>query len=191
MGADLKKLDVAILYLQRITEGKNPVNNMPATEDDVLNNENVIRCMEFVKEILEEVKGNDGYVGRKPRSRKDDSNKAPFPIETLKLFKYESDKAISVFEKQLNALVDTNMYQTVSYKQIRNWLIENGYLEYKLFAPLEKEFIMPTKKGEEIGVRADFRASKRGNDYIVTMYNQNAQEFIVKNMEKILNGEVI
>lgn len=35
---DTKKLETAILYLQRITEGHNPVNNMPAEEDSVLNN---------------------------------------------------------------------------------------------------------------------------------------------------------
>lgn len=63
---DTKKLETAILYLQRITEGRNPVNNMPADEDSVIHNPNVVRCMLFMKEILEEVKRNDGYIGRKP-----------------------------------------------------------------------------------------------------------------------------
>ena len=45
MEIDLKKLDTAILYLQRIADGNNPVNNMPAEDDSVLNNPNVIRCM--------------------------------------------------------------------------------------------------------------------------------------------------
>ena len=59
---DMKKLDIAIVYLQRITDGKNPVNNLPADEEDVLNDPNVIRCMYFVKEVLEEVKRNDGSI---------------------------------------------------------------------------------------------------------------------------------
>ena len=67
MDIDIKKLDTAILYLQRIAEGNNPVNNMPAEEDSVLNNPNVIRCMYFVKEVLEEVKRNDGFIGKKPK----------------------------------------------------------------------------------------------------------------------------
>lgn len=33
MDIDAKKLDIAILYLQRIADGNNPVNNMPAGED--------------------------------------------------------------------------------------------------------------------------------------------------------------
>ena len=50
------------MYLQRIADGNNQVNNMPAKEDSVLNNPNVIRCMYFVKEVLEEVKRNDGFI---------------------------------------------------------------------------------------------------------------------------------
>lgn len=41
---DIKKLETAIIYLQRIAEGNNPINNMPAYEDTVLNDPNVIRC---------------------------------------------------------------------------------------------------------------------------------------------------
>ena len=60
---DMKKLETAIVYLQRISDGNNPINNLPADEDSVLNNPNVIRCMFFVREILEEVKRNNGYIG--------------------------------------------------------------------------------------------------------------------------------
>ena len=60
VGNTTKKLEIAILYLQRITEGRNPVNNMPVDEDSVINNPNVVRCMSFIKEVLE------GYIGGKP-----------------------------------------------------------------------------------------------------------------------------
>ena len=48
-SVDIKKLETAIAYVQRIAEGNNPINNTPADEDPVLNNPNVIRCMFFVK----------------------------------------------------------------------------------------------------------------------------------------------
>lgn len=35
---DIKKLETAILYIQRIVNGNNPVNNMPLEDDAVLNN---------------------------------------------------------------------------------------------------------------------------------------------------------
>lgn len=69
---DIKKLETAILYIQRIVNGNNPVNNMPLEDDAVLNNQNVTRCMSFVKDVLEEIKKNDGYIGRKPRIKKID-----------------------------------------------------------------------------------------------------------------------
>ena len=52
-SVDMKKLETAIVYLQRIADGNNPINNLPADEDSVLNNPNVIRCMFFVKEVLD------------------------------------------------------------------------------------------------------------------------------------------
>ena len=64
-SVDMKKLETAIIYLQRITEGNNPINNLPAEENSILNNPNVIRCMFFIKDILEKVKRNNGYIGRK------------------------------------------------------------------------------------------------------------------------------
>ena len=61
-SVDMKKLETAIIYLQRISDGNNPINNLPADEDSVLNNPNVIRCMFFVKEILEEVKRKSKFI---------------------------------------------------------------------------------------------------------------------------------
>ena len=82
MGAvDTNKLETAILYLQRITEGKNPVNNMPAEDDSVINNPNVIRCMYFIKDVLEELKSNYGYIGRRPYTNRD-TNKSDYPLDS-------------------------------------------------------------------------------------------------------------
>ena len=52
---DIQKIDKAIIYVDRIANGFNPVNNQPIEEDSVLNNPNVIRCMYFIKDILKEV----------------------------------------------------------------------------------------------------------------------------------------
>ncbi len=76
---DMTKLDVAIKYVERIAEGLHPVNNLPVEQDEVLNNPNVIRCMYFVKEILEEVRRNDGVICGK----RDKKGEVLFPQETL------------------------------------------------------------------------------------------------------------
>ena len=42
MQIDMQKLEVAMKYIERIADGKNPVNNKPTEEDSVLNNPNVV-----------------------------------------------------------------------------------------------------------------------------------------------------
>ncbi len=71
---DLNRLKIAITYAERIADGKNPVTNAPAREEDVINNPNVIRCMFFIRDVLQQVYNNDGKIGgrqqRVPRTEK-------------------------------------------------------------------------------------------------------------------------
>ena len=60
---DLNRLKTAITYAERIADGKNPVTNAPAREEDVINNPNVIRCMFFIRDVLRQVVSAGG-IGR-------------------------------------------------------------------------------------------------------------------------------
>lgn len=73
------KLDAAIKYVERIADGCNPVNNVPLENDDILNNPNIIRCMYFIKDVLEEVRRNGGMIGGKAGKEP----ALPFPVEVL------------------------------------------------------------------------------------------------------------
>ena len=183
---DMKKLETAILYLQRIAEGNNPVNNMPADDDTVLNNPNVIRCMYFVKEVLEEVRRNNGYIGKKAKR----SDKPDFPMEVLTAFAYREDKSISKLVGQINEAVDDAVYRKLTYKPILQWLRLNGFLIEEFRQEFNKTVTLPTEKGSQIGIRAERRNSLRGEDYMLVIYGKQAQEYIVQNMETILNDEV-
>lgn len=179
---DMKKLDIAIVYLQRITDGKNPVNNLPADEEDVLNNPNVIRCMYFVKEVLEEVKRNDGSIGK--RSKMKTKEKQDFPIELLQSFEYKEDLPISYLTKQFNEMIDENIYKKLNYFPIIQWLKNNGYLEeYKVDD--SRKINIPTEKGKELGIRSEMSTSSYGQEYIRVIYTKQAQEYIVKNIKEI------
>lgn len=186
MEIDLKKLDTAILYLQRIADGNNPVNNMPAGDESVLNNPNVIRCMYFVKEVLEEVRRNDGFIGRKPKK----SEKADFPVEVLSSFVYQEDKPISRFVEQINTLIDESRYQKLSYKVVQQWLKLNGFLAEKADEEIGKTVTVVTEKGTQIGIYSERKVSSRGVPYLLITYSKSAQEYIIGKLESILNGEV-
>lgn len=181
MEIDMNKLDKAILYLQRIADGNNPVNNMPADDDAVLNNPNVIRCMFYVKDILEEVKRNGGkIVASKARA----NAKLKYPIDSLAEFAYEEDKTISKLAEQLNEDIDKEKYKTISYNTITKWLKAEGLLE--VVQVEERTASRPTSKGRDFGIYTEDRVNQRGQSYVSVLYNQKAQEYIVKNMSAII-----
>jgi len=101
----MSKLEKALIYVDRIAEGKNPVNNMPADDDAVLNDPNVIRCMFFVKEALTALKNNGGVVGKAVKIKKKD-----FPLETLSEFHFEEKRlSRSLLSSLMPLLIQMNM----------------------------------------------------------------------------------
>ena len=183
---DTKKLEIAIQYLQRITEGHNPVNNIPVDDDSVIKNPNVVRCMLFIKEILEEVKRNDGYIGRRPRTNRD-SSKQEYPLEALKEFRYSGDKSITRLVDQINNLADMTVYQKITYILITAWLKQNGYLGEEQTEENGKKRTVVTDKGREAGIKSELRRNAKDQEYVYITYGRTAQEFIVSNMDKILS----
>ena len=182
---DTKKLEIAILYLQRITEGHNPVNNMPVEDDSVINNPNVVRCMFFVKDVLEELKRNDGYIGRRPYTTKDNS-KQDYPLDALQDYHYTDDKSITKFVEQLNGLADMTVYKKITYNHITTWLKEKGYLDVDPGDGNRKKCTIVTDKGREIGIKSELRKDARGMEFVYITYGREAQELIVANMAEIL-----
>ncbi|MCR5367572.1 MULTISPECIES: hypothetical protein [Eubacterium] len=178
---DIKKLETSIIYLQRITEGKNPVNNMPADDDSVINNPNVIRCMEFIKETLEKLKQNDGYIGRKPRNIK-----SKYPLEALENFQYNGDKTITKFVEQINSFIDTSANCKISFRQITAWLKENGFLEDGNIEGRDRKCTIVTSKGKELGIMSEIREGINGQKYEYILYGKFAQVFIVSKLGEMI-----
>ena len=183
---DMSKLDVAIKYIKRMSEGKNPVNNQPA-EDSVLENVNVVRCLYYVADVLEQVHQNGGVISTKTKVKR--TKKEKFSYKILDEFQYRSDKPISHLVKQMNEPVEIAKMQKLSYKSIKKALIEEGYLLEQYDAEHEKNIMMPTQKGEEIGMYVERRTSTRGNTYSIVMYDKQAQLFLKENLEQLLMNE--
>lgn len=181
---DCNKLNTALIYVERITEGHNPFNNIPVDTDSVINNPNVIRCMFFIKDVLEEIKRNDGHIGRRPRSNRDNT-KSNYPFEVLEHFEYTGEKTITKLIDQLNSLADMAIYKKLSYSPVRNWLKENGYLMEQLDNATYKKSTVPTNKGFQLGIKSEIRTNSIGVEYICTTYGKEAQEFIVANIKSI------
>ena len=183
---DMKKLEVAMKYIERIADGKNPVNNKPVEEDSVLNNPNVIRCMYFVKEVLTAVKENDGMVG----GRASKPSKSPFPFECLSEFEYVDDTSIAYFMNRLKGLALDPNVRGIGTKPVTDWLKRKGYLievQDKYTGKLHPE---ATELGIDFGLYMQERISTNGQSYQIVMYSQKAQEFIAAHLEQIVNNSI-
>ena len=174
------KLEVAIKYVERIADGCNPVNNVPLENDDVLNNPNVIRCMYFIKDVLEEVRRNGGRVGGKVGKE----SALPFPIEILDSFTHVEDKSIThVLNQIYEPIADMNV-KKVSVTKVTAALKEEGYLLDEPNPETGKTRKVPSAKGRELGIYMVER-EYNGRMYESVIYNQNAQRYVVELIEKL------
>ena len=187
MGSyDLKRLEVAVQYIRRMAEGRNPVTNRPAPDNDVLTNINVNRCLKFVEEILTDVHKAGGQVGALPRkSAPRPSLAETFPYEILSEFHYEQDQQISYLLNQIGRALPEDQKMPVAATVITNWMRENGYLEKRMMQDIGKENSVPTEKGMQLGLYSE-KAGMGQNMYYRVYYNEKAQRFIVDNFRRIL-----
>lgn len=178
---DIEKLNKAIIYVERMADGKAPYSNQP-TENEILNNPNVIRSMYFIKEVLEEVRANDGVIGR--RTSKVKIPASAFPFEALDKFEYQSDKSISYLLRQFKELTEDPDIKIISASKVNKWLEKNGFITKAVVNDSGGEGWLPTDKGEALGLITEQRGEP-GREYTLTIYTKQAQEFLAKNLQRI------
>ena len=179
---DLEKLENALTYVARIADGKNPINNDVADSEDVMNNPIIIRSMFFIKDVLAELKNNNGIIGKASTVKKKE-----YPIETLLNYQYSEVKTITRLTEQLNAGIDEAVYKKLSYRTITDWLKKNGYLIETEDAKLGKKVTLTTEKAQAVGITHSLQTSMSGNSYYRIEYDKTGQEFVVQNLPVMMN----
>ncbi len=92
---------------------------------------------------------------------------------------------ISKFTDLLNGMVDLNAMKKLPATTVTGWMVEKGFLRI-LETPDGRHSKRPTLQGEQIGLSAEQRQGAAGS-YIVVLYSEAAQHFIVDNLDDILN----
>ncbi len=177
---DNQKLLKAKSYLDKLANGINPVTNEIVPESDTINNIHISRCLFYISDVLRIViEGNTGSPKKK-------SSKAPFSITAQQLAGYPfTSEPITVTEitKNINALIDADEMKGLKTTSITNWLIEIDFLEY-ITDEKGKNHKFPTEKGTQLGILTQERLGMYGT-YKVVLYNSNAQQFILDNIDAI------
>ena len=113
----------------------------------------------------------------KPRRKR---SKASFSEEQIANVRLSEDFiGVTALAELISAAGETKIIPT----KITKYLVENGYLKIK---PLgEKDYRVATPKGQNIGIFSD-RAERGGKEYYLTLYDKNAQQFVLDHINEIV-----
>lgn len=181
MDLDIKLVSHAKDYIYDLARGVNPLTKEAADEDDVINNVKISRCLFYVSDILDEVIENGGIKKKKKAPQEE------FNIEMLDLNGYEYSSqpvSISVIAGKINNLKPDNM-KKLKITAITNWLVDINML--CVVQVNGKNHKRPTSNGEGIGITTEQRDGQYG-PYTAVLYNENAQRFIIDNLNSVIDG---
>lgn len=182
------QLDNAYLHVTRMAMGLNPTSDESIAAESALNNPEVIRTMFFVKDILEKV-AKYGIPCAKKTSRP--NQKVAFPEDIKKKYVPQGKTSIVRFLKAMYEMTEEGDIKPVSPKAIQGWLLLGGYIEEAHDEEINKDYKKVTEKGLSIGLSNEKVINGfQGRSYVSLIYDKNAQQFVIDNMEKIINGEV-
>lgn len=181
---EMEKLERAKLYIDMLANGIDPISGMPVSDGDVVNNVRVSRCLFYVADVLGRV-----IESERPKKKKE---KQPFdiPLHQRNSFAY-SDVPIAVSDitKRLNGLIDEERMKKITHRMINDWLVS---VEMMHLVEMDDGAIrkLLTKQGEALGLTWERRMGMNGA-YEVILFNREAQQFIVDNLDGITALEMV
>ena len=145
--------------------------------------DNIQKCVDIANERIANRKNNaqDGLQEKPIRKQKQ-----KFHVTAEELKDYPADEnpvPVSEIARRLNTLVNPDM-ERIYYKVIRDWYVEQGYLEFKN-SPEGRAAFLPTEKGAMSGLFVESRTGKDGELYDVVMYDAKAQQIYLDHLASI------
>ncbi len=181
---ELEKIERARMYMEKLANGINPLDDSIIPDGEAVNQVRLSRCFFYVADVLRQVIDNGGLT---PPTREPRIKQVPFSLSHEKRLAFApSQQPISVTElaKRISALSDVENMKNLTYKKIRDWLVEIGLLQ-EISETDGKTRIEPTAQGIELGVFQETRTGMYGN-HTVTLYSAAAQQFVMDNLDAIL-----
>ena len=172
---DRKKIKVATEWISKLANGVNPIDDSILSDNDIVNNVHVSRCLFFVVDILE-------GIGKKKTSVKTQHKQEFLLTEEIAAKVYIARKTgIAMFVKEINVVIPEDM-KALPVAKVTQWLVSSGYLEERERSDGRK-YKAPTELGISIGITSVWKDGQQGR-YLAVEYDSNAQNFILENLFK-------
>lgn len=182
---EVDKISYAKMFLDKLSDGINPIDDTRISESDIVNNPRISKCFSYVSDILRQVIDNGGVVSasakkeRKPR-------KKPYCLlpEQAEQFQFSDDPITgSELISRIMAVGSQTGVKHFPKRKMLYWLAVSELITIS-YENGDKKY-MPTPDGEEIGISLVKREGEQGT-YSYLLYNNDAQHFIIDNIEAIL-----
>lgn len=183
---ELEKIAYAKTFIDKLANGINPIDNSVIPDDDVVNNVRLSRCFFYVSDILRQVIDNGGITAPPVQHVEKKGRKQAYFLSPEQAEKFEySDTPITATEV-INRIIAVGPQEGVKRFPKRNlmkWLFCLGFIEEIEIDNIKRK--SPTDAGKEIGISLEERWGQYGSYYVI-LYNRDAQQFILDNIEAIL-----
>ena len=176
---DEEKIVTAKVWIEKLANVINPLNDELVKEDDIINDVHISRCLFYVTALLDEIKAETAVDrnGRKAffLSTKDVAN-----------IHISTPNGIANFVKLVNEYISSDK-KPLSAAQVIKWLIKEGILQEVSKGDGHKTNI-PTEKGNSLGINIEIQRNPDGLNYQRVVYSVNAQRFLLNNIESIVTS---
>ncbi|MBQ8496921.1 MAG: hypothetical protein IJ489_05630 [Clostridia bacterium] len=180
---ELEKIEYAKMFIDKLANGINPLDDTQVPENDIVNNVRLSRCFFYVSDILRQVIENGGTsVEKTVKHRKKEFSLTEDARAKIQVS--ESPLSVSEISKGLNDVIDSDTMKTISPVTINDWLVDLGLLEV-IALPNGENKKMPTQRGNQMGIFTEERTGIRGK-YIAVLFSSQAQQFIYDNIEAVV-----
>lgn len=178
---DINLVSHAKDYIDDLAKGVNPFTKEEVSENDIINNVKISRCLFYVSEVLGEVISNGG-VNRSVKPKQADFNIDSIDLDSIEITDFPV--TVSVIAQRINEAKPENM-KKLKVTAITNWLVSINMLKVVMIN--NKNIKKVTAGGEDLGLIEEERLGQYGKYFAVT-YNKNAQRFIIDNLNAIIDG---
>lgn len=171
------KLIFAQLYISKMADGINPLNDEAVKDDDLINNVHISRCLYFVSDVLRQViEGECSKEKKKVISQffiTDEQRKLLVPFDR---YVFSRDVA-----ERINEVTAENNCKNFTARWILEYLLSIGMLE------IDNGRKIPTEEGEIFGIKAEIRTDSNNQAYKVNKLSPDVQQFVFDNIDAIIN----